>query len=100
MNSNRIHGQNITLDHNPWMKLNSSQNIMNVHPIVFFINKENFIYLGHFSFIKINILVVEYDSYMDFIQSMGLVLSIKINFIHGDRLFGVMFYPLTHILVC
>jgi hypothetical protein len=58
------------------------------------------IYLGHFSFIKINILVVEYDSYMDFIQSMGLVLSIKINFIHGDRLFGVMFYPLTHILVC
>jgi len=36
---------------------------------------------------------------MDFIQSMGLILSIKINFIRGDRLFGVMFYPLTHILV-
>ncbi len=58
------------------------------------------IYLGHFSFIKINILVVGYDSYTDFIQSMGLVLSMKNNFIHGDRLLGVMFYPLTHILVC
>jgi hypothetical protein len=39
------------------------------------------------------ILVVGYDSYMDFIRSMGLVLSIKINFIHGYRLLGVMFCP-------
>jgi uracil DNA glycosylase len=82
------------------MKLNSSQNIINVDPIVSFINKENFHLFGSFSFIKINILVVGYDSYMDFIQSMGLVLSIKINFIHGEKLFKVMFYPLTHILVC
>jgi len=82
------------------MKLNSSQNIMNVHPIVSFINRETSIYLGYFSFIKINILIAGYDSYMDFIQSMELVLSIKINFIHGDRMFAVMFYPSTHILVC
>ncbi len=73
---------------------------MNVHPIVSFINRETSIYLGYFSFIKINILIVGYDSYMDFIQSMELVLSIKINFIHGDRMFVVMFYPSTHILVC
>jgi hypothetical protein len=64
------------------------------------LTRKNSLYLGHFSFIKINILVVGYDSYMDFIQSMGLVLSIKIHFIHGDRLFRVMFYPSTHILVC
>jgi len=77
------------------MKLNSFQNIMNVHPIVSFINKENFhINLGHFSFIKINILVVEYDSYMDFIQSMGLVLFVKINFIHGDKFLGLCFIHL------
>ncbi len=82
------------------MKLNSSQNIMNVYPIVSFINKENFHLFGSFSFIKINILVVGYDSYMDFIRSIGLVLSIKINFIHGYRLLGVMFYPSTHIFVC
>jgi hypothetical protein len=37
---------------------------------------------------------------MDFIRSIGLVLSIKINFIHGYRLLGVMFYPSTHIFVC
>ncbi len=46
------------------------------------------IYLGHFSSIKINILVVGYDSYMDFIQSMGLVLSIKINFLHDIGCLG------------
>jgi len=48
MNSNQIHGQNKTLDHNPWMKLNSSQNIMNVYPTVSFINNENFHLFGSF----------------------------------------------------
>jgi hypothetical protein len=44
------------------MKLDSSQNIVNVHPNFSSINNETSIYMVHFSFIKINILIVEYDS--------------------------------------
>jgi len=36
--SSGIHGWNKSLDDIPWMKLNSSWNIMNSHPIISFMN--------------------------------------------------------------
>jgi hypothetical protein len=33
-----FHGRNKSLDDIPWMKLNSSWNIMNSHPIISFMN--------------------------------------------------------------